>query len=420
MASDDELDDAPPSLIRADGVSISAGDDEAGTPQDSGVAKVPITIVTGYLGSGKTTLMNYILNAQHGKKIAVILNEFGDSADIEKSFTVNKDGQQVEEWLELANGCICCSVKDSGVAAIEGLISRRGGFDYILLETTGLADPGNIAPLFWVDEGLGSSIYLDGVVTVVDAKNFLRSLNDKDWKGEGANEDRNVASNSNGNIAVSGLQRQLNHEDSDHGKHTTTAHLQVSHADVIIINKIDLVDKACVEGVRETIKGVNALSSIFETSHSQVPRLEGTLLDLHAYDSVSAQELEEASLHKGHSHLDASIQTIALTMPKLSYSTFEALEVWLRRVCWDGTLPGLSSEAATDFEIHRLKGRMPMISGQAKMLQGVREVFEITDAQNLPQASDTGKLVVIGRRLMQTRWQTSLNNALNPSAGVGK
>src|ERR1700760_1821409 len=124
------------------------------------------------------------------------------AADIEKSLTVSKDGQQVEEWLELANGCICCSVKygivqllfsisycptlllansgcrDSGVNAIESLMERRGAFDYILLETTGLADPGNIAPLFWVDEGLGSTIYLDGIVTLIDAKNILRSLDD--------------------------------------------------------------------------------------------------------------------------------------------------------------------------------------------------------------------------------------------------
>src|ERR1700760_2403615 len=133
--------------------------------------KVPITIVTGYLGAGKTTLLNYILTAQHGKKIAVILNEFGNTADIEKSLTVSQGNQSTTEWIPLANGCICCSVKDSGVAALESLVERQSDrrFDYILLETTGVADPGNIAPMFWMDEGLGSSIYLDGIVTVVDA-----------------------------------------------------------------------------------------------------------------------------------------------------------------------------------------------------------------------------------------------------------
>ena len=104
--------------------------------------------------------------------------EFGNTADIEKSLTVAQDGQQAEEWIPLQNGCICCSVKDSGVAALESLVERQKNFDYILLETTGVADPGNIAPMFWMDEGLGSSIYLDGIVTVVDAKNILKSLDD--------------------------------------------------------------------------------------------------------------------------------------------------------------------------------------------------------------------------------------------------
>ncbi len=98
--------------------------------------------------------------------------------DIEKPMTVNQGGQRVTEWMEVGNGCICCSVKDSGVMAIESLMERRGTFDYILLETTGLADPGNIAPIFWMDEGLGSSIYLDGIVTLVDAKNITRLLDE--------------------------------------------------------------------------------------------------------------------------------------------------------------------------------------------------------------------------------------------------
>merc|ERR1712093_538226 len=156
-----DFDDEEPPML------VIVGENEARDSLiDPKPIKVPITIVTGYLGAGKTTLMNYILN------------EFGDSIDIEKSLTVNKGGEKVEEWLEVGNGCICCSVKDSGVNAIESLMEKKGAFDYILLETTGLADPGNIAPLFWVDEGLGSTIYLDGIVTLVDAKNILKSLNE--------------------------------------------------------------------------------------------------------------------------------------------------------------------------------------------------------------------------------------------------
>jgi len=141
-------------------------DDEAqqGTSgSDSGVmpglfagsaAKIPVTIVTGFLGSGKTTLMNYILTSQHNKRIAVILNEFGSGDALEKSMQVGNEGALYEEWLELRNGCMCCSVKDNGVAAIEQLMQKRGKFDYILLETTGLADPVPIAGIFWLDDAL--------------------------------------------------------------------------------------------------------------------------------------------------------------------------------------------------------------------------------------------------------------------------
>ena len=190
--------------------------------------------------------------------------------------TINKDGESVEEWLDVGNGCICCSVKDTGVAAIESLMDKKGKFDYILLETTGLADPGNLAPLFWVDDGLASTIYLDGIVTLVDAKNILRSLDDPAGKIEG-------------------------HEESyDHGPVMTTAHVQISHADVIVINKSDLVSEDELRAVKERIKSINELAKIFVTSQSVVPQLEGFLLDLHAYDRVD--ELDRPGL--GHSHLD--------------------------------------------------------------------------------------------------------------------
>lgn len=160
--------------------------------------------------------------------------------------------------------------------AIESLMEKKGKFDYILLETTGLADPGNLAPLFWVDDGLASTIYLDGIVTLVDAKNILRSLDDPAGKVEG-------------------------HEDSDdHGPVMTTAHVQISHADVIVINKSDLVSGEELEAVRERITSINELAKIFVTSQSVVPDLEGFLLDLHAYDRVD--ELDLAG--RGHSHLD--------------------------------------------------------------------------------------------------------------------
>ncbi len=152
-------------------------------------------------------------------------------------------------------------------------MERRGSFDYIMLETSGLADPGNLAPLFWLDEGLGSSIYLDGIVTLVDAKNIWLSLDEKPAEGEGDEYVRN---------------------------HMTTAHLQISHADVIVINKCDTVHSKQLADAEDRIRAINGLAKVHKTQYSQVPRLESFLLDLHSYDGV--ESLDTAA--KGHSHLD--------------------------------------------------------------------------------------------------------------------
>jgi G3E family GTPase len=217
--------------------------------------------------------------------------------------TVNQGGQEVTEWMEVGNGCICCSVKyafepkskvdssrkfrktnkktrDTGVMALESLMERRGTFDYILLETTGLADPGNIAPVFWMDEGLGSSIYLDGIVTLVDAKNILHLLD------EPTPEEKASAHS----------------EDHDHGSGPilSMAHLQVSHADVIILNKVDLVTPEELEVVRDRISAINSVAKIHVTDHSRTPQIEGVVLDLHAYDHLDDLDFSK----KGHSHID--------------------------------------------------------------------------------------------------------------------
>merc|ERR1719510_1504285 len=152
---------------------------EAANTGEKSSAKVPVTIITGQLGSGKTTLLTYILTEQHNKKIAVILNEFGTESADEKSMSVGSGGELYSEWLELRNGCLCCSVKDNGVKAIENLMEKRGKFDYILLETTGFADPAPVAGMFWLDEELGADVYLDGVVTVIDSKHCLHQMREE-------------------------------------------------------------------------------------------------------------------------------------------------------------------------------------------------------------------------------------------------
>lgn len=267
-------------------------------------------------------------------------------------------------------------------------MERQGAFDYILLETTGLADPGNIAPIFWVDDGLGSSIYLDGIVTVVDAKNVLKSLDAP------ASEER----------------VEEGHEDGRHGHGPvlTTAHLQISHADILILNKSDLVSSPDLEKVILRLQSINGLAKLITTTRSKVPQLEGVLLDLHAYDSLST--IPDFS-EKGHSHLDPSITTRRFDPPLLSPLSLPRLDSWLREILWrEGDREG-DAEVA---EIHRIKGILPLTDGSIRILQGVREIFEIIEsgrskASNCSNSGDqevssgpveqNGKIIMIGRNL---------------------
>jgi len=307
---------------------------------------------------------------------------------------VNKGGEQVEEWLELANGCICCSVKDQGVNAIESLMERSGKFDYILLETTGLADPGNLAPLFWVDDGLLSTIYLDGIVTLVDAKNILKSLDEPPPET---------------------VHQQDHERKACDTAELTTAHLQISHADIIVLNKSDLVSPAQLEQVMARIRSINGLAKMHTTSHSRIPKLEGVLLDIHAYDRVSADDVDFAA--KGHSHLDPTISTISIPVPPLSSSNLDKVDEWLRRVLWESALP--NSELS--FEVHRAKGRLVTESGQVMLLQGVRDVFELVDSPDTSNVNDgamPGKLILIGRGLHHTTFEQSFYSTLQITSSI--
>ncbi|KAL8769118.1 MAG: hypothetical protein Q9194_005527 [Teloschistes cf. exilis] len=282
-------------------------------------------------------------------------------------------------------------VTDTGLAAIESLVSRRGAFDYIILETTGLADPGNLAPLFWVDEGLGSNVFLDGIVTMVDARFLLLSL-DAPGAGEAVGEEEEVG-------------------ESHKGPELTTAHLQISHADVIIINKCDSVHEEQLKSVRQRVSAINGLAKLFETSYARIPQLEGVLLDLHAYDRV---ENLDSMADKGHSHLDPTISTLTLHLPTLHPNQVDALLSWLRSVLWDSKFPPTSTSANTttskDLAIHRTKGQIPVSDGRTLMIQGVRDIFDIVEQTSalskeasVNRAELGGKIVLIGKGLRGTR-----------------
>jgi G3E family GTPase len=186
--------------------------------------QVPVTILTGFLGSGKTTLLNHILTAEHGKRIAVIENEFGE-VGVDQDLVIGAE----EEIFEMNNGCICCTVRGDLIRILGNLMKRKEKFDYILVETTGMADPGPVAQTFFVDDEMQSKLQLDGIVTVVDARHV--------WE----------------------------HIDS-----SSEVKEQIAFADVILLNKIDLVSPADVERLEERIRSMNAAAKIYRTQDASI------------------------------------------------------------------------------------------------------------------------------------------------------
>ncbi|XP_021927593.1 COBW domain-containing protein 1-like isoform X2 [Zootermopsis nevadensis] len=288
---------------------MDSSDDEVPELVPAIFRPVPVTIITGYLGAGKTTLLNYILTEQHEKKIAVILNEFGEGSALERSVAVGQGGNLYEEWLELRNGCLCCSVKDNGVKAIENLMTKRGKFDYILLETTGLADPGPIASIFWLDKDLGSDIFLDGIVTVVDSKHGLKQL---------------------------GTKSQLEMPSEDGKGSLNEAVRQIALADMIIVNKVDLVDNEHLAELKNEIRGINGAAELVETTLCRVDL--DLILDQQAYTGTQQHHrlqklMEDVEAHRNIEHIDKAVMTVTLNVPRAV--TRPALDLFVQKLLWE-------------------------------------------------------------------------------------
>ncbi len=220
-------------------------------------SKIPVTVLTGYLGAGKTTLLNRILSENHGKKYAVIVNEFGEIG-IDNDLIIGAD----EEVFEMNNGCICCTVRGDLVRILDGLMKRKGKFDAIIVETTGLADPAPVAQTFFVDEDVQKNARLDAVVTVADAR----------WL-------------------------------SDRLKDAPEAKNQIAFADVIVLNKTDLVSKPELIEVEARIRGINPYAKLHHTERCKVALSD--VLERGAFDLDRILEIEpdflEADDH-GHDH----------------------------------------------------------------------------------------------------------------------
>ncbi|OQW51217.1 CobW family GTP-binding protein [Candidatus Raskinella chloraquaticus] len=230
--------------------------------------QIPVTVLTGYLGAGKTTLLNRILSEPHGKRYAVIVNEFGE-VGIDNDLVVGAD----EEVFEMNNGCICCTVRGDLIHIIDNLMKRRGRFDAIIIETTGLADPAPVAQTFFVDQDVRAKTRLDAVVTVVDAKHLVARLDD-----------------------------------------APEAQDQIAFADVILLNKTDLVSEDDLKAVEARIRAINPYAKLHRTQNSNVA-LEA-ILDRGAFDLERILSVEPDFLdgHHDHDH-DPDVVSMSLTIP---------------------------------------------------------------------------------------------------------
>ncbi|RZC62414.1 hypothetical protein C5167_024166 [Papaver somniferum] len=357
---------------------------QADTSDDSVLTKIPpdnripATIITGFLGSGKTTLLNHILNADHGKRIAVIENEFGE-VDIDGSLVASKT-TGAEDIVMLNNGCLCCTVRGDLVRMIAELVSKKKGkFDHIVIETTGLANPSPIIQTFYAEDQVFDNVKLDGVVTLVDAKHAAFHLDEVKPKGV-VNE------------AVE----------------------QIAYADRIILNKIDLVDEPAIASLTQRIRTINGMANLKQTKFGQVnldyvlgiggfdlERIESAV-DVkdskeehhshdhdHGHDHHHHEHEHKHEHHHNHDHThDPGVTSVSIVCE--GTLDLEKANMWL------GTLLMEKSD-----DIYRMKGLLSVGGMDERFVfQGVHDIFQGSpDRLWGPEEQRINKIVFIGKNL---------------------
>lgn len=316
------------------------------------LSPVPVSVITGYLGAGKTTLLNHIFTRKHGKKIAVIVNEFG-KVGIDSQLIIDAD----EEILEMNNGCICCTVRSDLIRIFNTLMEKPDRFDYLVIETTGLADPAPVIQSFFVDEVMRSQTQLDAVITVVDAKHIWEH-----WESDEAQE-------------------------------------QIAFADVILLNKIDLVAPEQLDKLEQRIRRMTSFAKIYRTCNSDIPM--EAILGIKAFDLKQALHIDPEFLNEeAHEH-DQSVYSVSIV--ESGAVDGEKFNHWIYQ---------LLQEKGAD--LFRMKGILDIDSEDRRFVfQGVHMLLDGRHGRiwksDEPRRNE---IVFIGRNLSETELKTGFQSCL--------